>query len=415
MMRSTTILALLALSLAAGVPGLPMPATAGPALKVEICHVPPGNPTNFHTILVGETALPAHLAHGDLPGACGAHCESLCDDGDACTIDACDASEQCVHAAADCNDGNTCTADSCDPGSGCVNAPRAGEACVVVDEDPCTTGDGTCHATGACVPVLVPGCCNTDVDCEADKNPCTEQPQCVDNVCRQDPVDCSTDDPCLVGYCDPFGGGCQVSEPLCKQQPCHVTSCDPTSGECVATPIDGCCVGDEDCDDGNACTVDICSNQSCVYEDAHRVPDQCHVWVSSDGACVLQEIACDDGDACTADQCLAEEGCVSTPLPPSPTPESNCRDGLDDDCDGAVDGDDSDCDLPSCDTARTDALAACASSYDACAANAGTALELQKCADQRERCEQCAEQDYAECLGNPNPFPDPIDCSLPFP
>lgn len=38
--------------------------------KVEICHVPPGNPGNAHTIEVGESAVPAHLAHGDSLGEC---------------------------------------------------------------------------------------------------------------------------------------------------------------------------------------------------------------------------------------------------------------------------------------------------------------------------------------------------------
>ncbi|HET9332415.1 MAG TPA: carboxypeptidase-like regulatory domain-containing protein [Gemmatimonadota bacterium] len=39
-------------------------------VKVLVCHVPPGNPENPHTIEVGESAVPAHLAHGDTEGAC---------------------------------------------------------------------------------------------------------------------------------------------------------------------------------------------------------------------------------------------------------------------------------------------------------------------------------------------------------
>lgn len=38
--------------------------------KVVICHVPPGNPDNAHTIEVSENAVDAHLAHGDYLGAC---------------------------------------------------------------------------------------------------------------------------------------------------------------------------------------------------------------------------------------------------------------------------------------------------------------------------------------------------------
>ena len=39
--------------------------------KVTICHIPPGNPANAHTITVGRSALKAHTKHGDTLGACG--------------------------------------------------------------------------------------------------------------------------------------------------------------------------------------------------------------------------------------------------------------------------------------------------------------------------------------------------------
>jgi hypothetical protein len=47
----------------------PAPARAG-VEKVTICHIPPGNPDNAHTIVVGAPAVPAHLAHGDFLGSC---------------------------------------------------------------------------------------------------------------------------------------------------------------------------------------------------------------------------------------------------------------------------------------------------------------------------------------------------------
>lgn len=42
----------------------------GHGKKVTICHIPPGNPSNAHTISVGASALDAHLAHGDTEGEC---------------------------------------------------------------------------------------------------------------------------------------------------------------------------------------------------------------------------------------------------------------------------------------------------------------------------------------------------------
>lgn len=46
-------------------------ATAQAAVpKVTICHIPPGNPDNAHSITVGAPAVPAHRAHGDPLGPC---------------------------------------------------------------------------------------------------------------------------------------------------------------------------------------------------------------------------------------------------------------------------------------------------------------------------------------------------------
>jgi len=50
---TTTIFMALLLALAS------LPAFAGN--KVDVCHRPPGNPDNFHTISVSENALQAHL------------------------------------------------------------------------------------------------------------------------------------------------------------------------------------------------------------------------------------------------------------------------------------------------------------------------------------------------------------------
>jgi hypothetical protein len=44
--------------------------TLGAGDKETICHRPPGNRDNTHTIVVGPSALPAHLNHGDDPGPC---------------------------------------------------------------------------------------------------------------------------------------------------------------------------------------------------------------------------------------------------------------------------------------------------------------------------------------------------------
>ncbi|MBI9041242.1 hypothetical protein [Lutibacter sp.] len=43
--------------------------------KVDVCHVPPGNPENAHTINIARVAAYVHIAlhEGDTMGACGSN------------------------------------------------------------------------------------------------------------------------------------------------------------------------------------------------------------------------------------------------------------------------------------------------------------------------------------------------------
>ena len=149
------------------------------AAKVKVCHVPPGNPANFHTITIDDNAVQAHLGHGDLLGACAAHCDQLCDDGNACTIDACDANERCVaaHPPVNCDDGNACTTDTCDPASGCKGTPK-----ICQDTDLCTVN--TCDPlTGSCA--FPPISCPAGQVCNAGNGSCETQVAacpCVDQL-----------------------------------------------------------------------------------------------------------------------------------------------------------------------------------------------------------------------------------------
>lgn len=96
--------------------------------KFEVCHIPPSDPDNFHTITISENALDAHEAHEDFLGTCNEHCADLCDDGNPCTIDydsqvGCDINGcfQFPRPAVDCDDGNPNTVNSCDPYNGCIS------------------------------------------------------------------------------------------------------------------------------------------------------------------------------------------------------------------------------------------------------------------------------------------------------
>ncbi len=206
-------------------------AWAGKVPKVTICHIPPGNPANWHTITVGARAVPAHLAnHGDLIDSCSANCDALCDDGNPCTQDvefADEATGECVcmetPPPVDCDDGSLCTADSCDPDAG--------------------------------------GCINTMIDC-GDGNDCTvDVCNPATGSCENPTVDCGDGE-----VCDPDLGSCV--------DPCDGIMCEPLDqchqagacsfGECD----DGLPVDDgTDCDDGDPTTSnDACSSGICVGE-----------------------------------------------------------------------------------------------------------------------------------------------------
>jgi hypothetical protein len=44
--------------------------SAAPSSKITICHIPPGNPANAHSITISQSAWQAHQAHGDTQGPC---------------------------------------------------------------------------------------------------------------------------------------------------------------------------------------------------------------------------------------------------------------------------------------------------------------------------------------------------------
>lgn len=199
--------------------------------KVEVCHVPPDDPENFHTITINANALPSHLAHGDLGEACNALCAALCDDGNACTIDdsgdcelnGCPTNPEQV----DCDDYNECTADSCDPSNGCANTPRLGEAC---DDGAVCTGPDACNANGECTGSAIDSCCLGNEDCS--QNLC-DQAECNTdtNRCGNNPVVCNPASLCDMSVCAPDTGDCVDSPIVCGEG----FECNPDNGACEVT------------------------------------------------------------------------------------------------------------------------------------------------------------------------------------
>ncbi len=147
---------------------------------------------------------------------------NACTDGDACTVgDSCK-SGKCVAGASQlCNDGNPCSDDSCDAKKGCIQVPNSkacddGNACTLGDackagycqgggqtktcddKNPCT--DDFCDPAKGCSQVLTTKLCN-------DGDACTVDDACVSGKCKGgSPKDCSDDNTCTDDVCDQTTG-----------------------------------------------------------------------------------------------------------------------------------------------------------------------------------------------------------------
>ena len=200
-------------------------------------------------------------------------------------------------------------------------------------------------------PCLTVECCVADGDCD-DLDACTDD-TCVDSVCQNTTVDCSSlDDQCNEGICDPGTGSC-VQDPApkngdpcddgalctvndtcdngaCNGSPvdcssqddqCNVGVCDPGTGNCFQDPVPK---NGDPCDDGALCTVnDTCDNGACSGSpvDCSSLDDQCNLGVCDPGTgnCFQDPVPkngdpCDDGALCTVNDTCDNGACSGSPV-----------------------------------------------------------------------------------------------------
>lgn len=154
-----------------------------------------------------------------------------CDDGVACTKDACDAAKGCTATPDDagCSDGIECTADVCDPSKGCQHQPDNTKC---LPFGPCDAV--SCDATGGCKHTKDPQLCN------------------------------SLGELCGSYTCDD-GFACQTTAKSCADDnPCTSDACDPLTGKCSHTPIKDCCISASECPLAKGCYQRACENHECV-------------------------------------------------------------------------------------------------------------------------------------------------------
>jgi hypothetical protein len=216
-----------------------------------------------------------------------------CDDGDLCTTGDICRGGICEPQAALCDDGLACTLDACNAGS-CTNTIMQ-NWCVI---------DGVCRPDGIRAPgnsclVCLTGITNTewtitDGDSCDDEDVCTTQDRCEGSVCTGNMMECDDGVECTLDFCQ-FGGCRHVPAPgWCRIQgeclpdgatnpenPCQ--RCDASLLQTFWSPSTG-----GTCDDLTDCTF----NDTCVS-----------------GSCRGTAYECDDGIACTADSCDGLGGC----------------------------------------------------------------------------------------------------------
>ncbi len=334
-----------------------------------------------------------------------------CVDDVACTADACDeAGDACSHdpnpAACDdglfCNGAETCdrfagcgqgSAPDCDDGIGCTNdlCSEAADVCLhepdngSCDDGQWCNGIEVCTATG-CAPGSEP--CESPAMCDELSDRCVG---CVTNADCSDGLFCNGEEACLAGtgLCGAAAGvecddgiactidGCDESADACTHAPADGLCRDGLfcNGEEACDPLAGCVVGlPPPCDDGIACTLDICieATDRCRNEadddlcDDGRYCDGRETCVAGYGCEEGEPVACrPDRFECSRESCDESiEACVSDfsrcvcgdgELVPGEDCEppalagtfEDCNNLMDDDGDGLVDCTDPDCEAGS--------------------------------------------------------------------
>ena len=192
--------------------------------------------------------------HTAVPGCCNTGAD--CSDGNACTDDVCNASNQCEHSnsTAVCDDLLWCTVGDVCSGGTCAGAAR------------------DCADTNSC----------TADGCDEASDECIHDPAPRNGATCDDGLFCNIGETCLNGACQ--GGSANVCD---DTNACTADSCDETGSVCVNNPIP---LNGTSCEDGNLCTnPDACSNGACTG-----------AWTPN---CCTTDAQCNDGLLCTSDFC----------------------------------------------------------------------------------------------------------------
>lgn len=270
-------------------------ASAARLPKVEICHVPPGNPGNAHLIQVSENALRAHLAHGDFAvgepcfegvGACRTEGVAQCDPEDTCSAVPGGPSDEVCNGLDDDCDG-------------------------VVDDDPIDVGECTV-GVGECAADSVEICTDEGSVCDAVPG---DPPEPVETSCQDGrDNDCdgridSEDSDCPAVCCDPALEPGVAGNPVCFEG--HAC-CGDGTWRCNLVGGTDACGGPV----GEVCEPLICTDDVKTCPDGSVVGrnpnDDCEFFPCIGIFCTNDVMQCPDGSFVGRDP---NDGCQFFPCP----------------------------------------------------------------------------------------------------
>ncbi len=287
----------------------------------------------------GETT---EQANSNIPQTCGngiVDTGEECDDGNTANGDDCT-----MNCTIPCVPG---TQEECDSTEGCPYGDPKYPDCKAENDNSqgyWSGGSQGCSAEGVwgyCVkptdPVEQgqPDCQPTQEVCDGQDNDCdgTADNSLDPETCCFDNTDCDDGDACTTDTCS-FNIATTTSQ--CLHEPsnpddgntCTTDSCDPATGDPINSPIDDCCMTDNDCaDDGNACTTEECVlGQSGTNGVATGTCSTTTIDPNDNNVCTIDScdtttgtvsnipVDTDDGDACTIDSCDPSTGTSHTPI-----------------------------------------------------------------------------------------------------
>lgn len=224
-----------------------------------------------------------------------------CGDNDACTSNDVCVSKMCRGTSYSCDDGRACTADACNGTGGCNRTVNDGW-CMI---DGNCIADNTLNSFNSCQKCNHDTASddwsgNTGATCN-DNDSCTWPDQCNGEMCQGTAAPCNDGLTCTTDTCNGTGG-CNV--PVLK------------AGWCL---IGNQCYANREVDPTNVCRMCIPEQATDLWSNRDGVQcsdlNDCTAWdTCSDGTCEGTAYGCNDGLACTTDVCDGLGGCDNSGL-----------------------------------------------------------------------------------------------------